>query len=122
MRGEISCLGGIVISVRKRLEIRDDDPINPVVVTATYAYNARVGRYGDIVRDDNADHHGHPDPHHRHFFDWRTGNERDDSPHWVGVDGWRTLGQFIDEIEDWYWDHRGELPAPDAYGEIDERD
>lgn len=99
MQGEISCLGGIVITVWKRLELRDEDPVNPMVVTVSYAYNARVVGHGDIVRDDNADHHNHPDRHHRHVFDWSTGEELSGSPRWVGADGWRTLGQFIDEIE-----------------------
>jgi len=118
MEGEISCLGGIVVSVSKRLELKDDDAVNPMVLTVSYAYNARVAGHGDIVRDDNADHHSHSDPHHRHTFDWRTNEELEGSPEWVGADGWRTLGQFIDEIEEWYWDHRDELPDPDTYGAL----
>jgi hypothetical protein len=53
-----------------------------------YAYTASVSGYGNIFRyDANHGREGHPDNHHRHDFDWRTGDEVADSPQWKGVDG-----------------------------------
>lgn len=119
--GEIACRGGIVIRVDKTLEMAEgaDDPL---VLTFVYAYNAFVRGHGNLLRHDNAHTHpGHADEHHRHDFDWRTGEERPGSPTWVGAAGWPTLGGFIEELERWYWEHRDEFPDPDAAPRLDAR-
>lgn len=114
LKGEIGCKGNIVIDVFKLFTVGPEDE-NPFIQTYRYAYNASMRGYNTFLRHDNAHPFpGHPDQHHRHEFDWRTGEETPGSPRWVGVAGWPTLGQFIQEIADWYWKHRESLPAPDG--------
>lgn len=116
--GEIGCLGEIVLSIRRNMEIVDPDPeSDPVIHTYYYAYNASVRNHETFLRYDNAPHPPGPDwkdQHHRHFGDWRTG-EYPDSPQWTGIERWPKLGDFIEEVEKWYWEHRSELPNRDAY-------
>jgi hypothetical protein len=113
--GEISCLGRIVIGVRKTLVVLDGEGNDSIVQTATYAYNAWVGGFFNFLRHDNSHTHpGHGDAHHRHVFDWRTGDHKAGSPSWCGEEGWPVLGDFIQEVSDWYWEHLDELPALDA--------
>ena len=109
LTGQIACQSGVVISVEKTLNVDSDD--DPVVVTTDYTYNAHVSGHASIVRNDNTDHHGHPDPHHVHRYDWRTGNELAGSPEHVGADGWPTLGEFIEAMREWCAEHHSELPA-----------
>jgi hypothetical protein len=111
MEGQIACLGGLLCTVEKWLETVDvSDLGNPRVQTFSYSYNVSVAGMGNLFRYDNADHHGHPDQHHRHAYDWRTGTQPVDSPRWIGAAGWPTLGDVLREMSDWYWEHEGELP------------
>lgn len=117
LTGEIACRGNIVIRVDKTLAILDPGESNPRVQTEYYAYNASVKGHGTIRRYDNEHAHpGHPDAHHRHDGDWRTGQEA--TPVHVGEQGWPTLSEFIREIAQWYDEHRDELPDPDGVPEI----
>lgn len=116
LRGAIVCLGQITITVEKTLVVVNEATTE--VVTRRYAYAASVRHHGQIFRHDYAEHHGHPDPHHRHDFDWRTDVEAPGSPTWVGRGGWPTLGQFIEMVEAWYHEHRSELPQPDAVADL----
>ncbi len=124
LEGEIACLGGIVISVDKTLEIfGDTDTENmpkpdTMIQTMYYAYNASVRGVGNIVRHDNTDHHGHPDPHHRHDYDLNSRTEVEGSPFWVGEENWPHLNQFVEMVAAWYWEHRSELPDPDGFPEL----
>lgn len=122
IQGEISCLGNIVIKVDKTLAILDDGTPDPPVQTILYAYNASVRGRDSFLRHDNAHTYpGHSDEHHRHDFDWKTGENLPGSPLWVGPGGWPTLSEFIEEVRDWFWKHRDELPGPDAYVELGAR-
>jgi hypothetical protein len=116
LRGEIACLGNIVVTVNKTIEILESDSEDDIVQTSGYSYNASVRGAKNFLRNDNAhSHEGHADPHHKHEFDWRTEANQPGSPHWVGEQGWPTLGQFIDAVQDWYWSHREELPEPERF-------
>lgn len=123
IEGEISCLGDIVIRVEKYLDVLEEDTPDPLVRTYSYSYNASVRGHGNVVRYDNLHpHEGHPDEHHKHDFDWRTGDELAPvSPRWVGVAGWPTLSEFIEEVMGWYYRHLDELPNPNAYGSLGAR-
>jgi hypothetical protein len=122
IKGEISCLGDIVISVNKTLEVQDDGMTDPPIQTFLYAYNAFVRGQNSFLRHDNTHRYpDHADEHHRHELDWRSGEELAGSPLWVGSDGWPTLGKFMEEVEGWYWKRRAELPNPESYGAIDVR-
>jgi hypothetical protein len=95
--GELLCRDGIEIHVRKtqRLWTRRG---RRWVQTTDYSY--QVLRRDDegvanLVRYDNAAHHTHPDPHHRHEYD-SQGGEITPVQH-VGSEGWPTLGDVIEE-------------------------
>ncbi len=118
LKGEIACLGEIVVYVDKLIEERDDGP-DPLICTFKYTYNAWVRGHQSFMRVDNAHPHpGHQDEHHRHKMDWRTGEELPGSPAWVGVAGWPTLGEFLDDVQRWFWEHRGSLPNPDSHPQL----
>jgi len=119
LEGEIACKGNIVIDVFKLIALvepgADPSDVHVLVQTFRYAYNASVRGHGTFLRHDNAHAYpGHQDQHHRHELDWRTGDELPGFPRWVGTEGWPTLGDFIQEVSDWYWKRRDELPEPDA--------
>jgi Family of unknown function (DUF6516) len=114
--GEISCLGDIVIAVRKTLGVLSGQGMDAVVATNAYAYNASVRGHDNFLRYDNAHPHPeHHDDHHRHDMNWRTGEELPGSPCWVGASGWPTLTQFIEFAEEWYWEHLTQLPNAHEY-------
>jgi hypothetical protein len=86
LEGEIACCGNIVINVKKALEIVDaSDPDNPDVQTFLYAYNAHIRGHGNISRYDNEHAHpGHADAHHKHVYDWHSGEQIAGSPfEWI---------------------------------------
>ena len=113
MRGEISCLGDVVIAVNKTLKVVEPSDYDPVVQTLVYSYNASVRGFCNFLRHDNVHSHpGHPDAHHRHEYDWRT-NQELCPPIWCGEEKWPTLGRFIEMAQGWYWEHHAELPEPD---------
>lgn len=119
LEGEIACLGEIVVTVEKYIEILEGQGDNATVQTIWYSYNASVSNRGNILRYDNQDYDylrpGHLDEHHKHIFDWHSGDEGAGSPIWVGKQNWPTLGDVLQELQDWYWHHRAELPNPDIY-------
>lgn len=125
LQGGIACLGNIVLTVRKFLEILDGPRDNPEVETRIYSYNVSVRGYDTIFRYDNEHgelflHPGHPDPHHKHLFDWRAGKElKPPSPVWVGANNWLHLDRVIEEAREWYWLNRDALPEPDAFPSVD---
>lgn len=122
LSGEIACLGEIVLWVDKTLDALEEIRGDVIVQTTLYSYNAYVRGYHNIFRYDNLDgdylRPGHLDEHHRHVFDWRNGTERIGSPYWVGHDDWPTLGDVLQELETWYWQHKDDLPNPDAYPKL----
>lgn len=118
LTGEIACLGNILISVDKLLAVVD--PINKLVQTKWYSYNVSIRGYHNLLRYDNQDKDfsfrpSHKDEHHKHSFNWRTGQEDPESPIWIGADNWLTLGEVIEEVEGWYWRNHSLLPEPDSY-------
>lgn len=44
-------------------------------------------------------------------------NERRLHFQWIGEDTWPTVGEAIQELRDWYYANREELPRPDEYAE-----
>lgn len=129
--GEIACLGNIVFTVDKFLEILfcpyvlDDQALpddTTIVQTCWYSYNASVRGFGNIFRYDNQDddylRSGHLDEHHRHIFNWKTGQEGENSPVWIGRQKWKTLGDVLQELETWYWRHHSQLPEADSYPQL----
>lgn len=114
----------MVIGVLKELEVVSD-PGDPVVVQTTkYSYTVSVRGRHPIFRYDNHHedwlHQGHLDKHHRHVYDWKTGDRLPDSPIWVGADRWPTLSDVIDEAGQWYDEHWRELGSPNEFVPLSE--
>ena len=96
-QGELVCADGIEIHVTKTQRVWHRQG-RPWVETTDYSYHVlrRLGpRVLGLFRYDDAAHHDHPDPHHRHRFDG-DGVEIEPPQH-VGVEGWPTLGDVIEE-------------------------
>jgi hypothetical protein len=104
MEGTITCLGNIEVTVEKILQVTKQPKGEPVVQTIDYHYNARVRGVGNVLRYD----YPHPDHnrfHHVHRYDVFNGDE-DGS---VEACEWPTLGQVLDELEEWYYENRENL-------------
>lgn len=122
MFGEIACLGGIVVRVEKYLEILEGEALDAYVRTFEYKYNAFIRGHNNVLRYDNTHtYNGHGDPHHKHMFDWKTGEHLPGYPSWVGEEDWPTLGEVMEELRGWYWANREDLPKPDGYPELGQR-
>jgi len=125
LQGGIGCLGNIVVQVEKFIEVLNGAGEDAVVQTKWYSYNAFIRGNYNLFRYDNQDNDyfrpGHRDEHHKHLFDWRTGEELPTSPAWIGADKWPTLGEVLQEVEEWYWQHREDLPNPADYPDLDLR-
>jgi Family of unknown function (DUF6516) len=111
LQGEIACLGNIIVTVEKYLRILGGDGDNAMVQTFQYSYNVSVRNEGNIFRYDNShDRPGHADRHHKHEFD-----DEGEQIIWIGYQSWRTLGQVLQETQEWYWLNRESLELPDTY-------
>lgn len=122
IQGEIACKGRVVVSVEKFLVKVSGDGSASMVQTEMYSYNA-FGRGGhNILRYDNQHpellYSGHPDEHHRHDFDWRTGNELEGSPVWIGAGGWPTLRDAIATVRDWHGRNYSDLHDPESFPDL----
>jgi hypothetical protein len=84
MQGEIACIGMIVVGVWKLLEYTHDAGCDAKMQTVSYSYNVSIRGMNNVFRYDNQHaewlYPRHQDEHHRHAFDWQTGDEFRDSP------------------------------------------
>ncbi len=106
MEGPIECLGDIEVTVLKILQVTPQPKGEPLVQTIEYSYNARIRGLGNILRYDSP-HPEHNRFHHVHRFNVFDGDEEGE----VEECAWPTLGQALDELEEWYYDNRDELPV-----------
>jgi Family of unknown function (DUF6516) len=122
LRGEIACLGNLLITVEKYLRILSGEGDNALVQTSYYIYNVSLRGYGNVLRYDNShDRPGHPDRHHKHQFnltDEPSEPEESGDVVWVGRQSWPTLGRVIQEVQEWYWLNREALDKPDSYPQL----
>jgi len=117
--GEIACLGRILITVDKTLDILQGSGDNRVVQTSSYGYNVSLQGQGNIFRYDNQDDifmykKDHLDDHHKHCFDLVSGKC---NVIWIGEKNWPILDQVIREAESWYWSNKTELLLPEVPAE-----
>lgn len=123
-KGEVGCIGEIVISMEKFLEITKDGPTpgNPWVETRWYNYHVFIRNWRSIFRYDNQDpeymRSGHGDEHHKHMYNLDTGDEVNGSPIWIGANCWPHMHEIIEEAKQWYWDNYSLLPNPENYPEL----
>jgi hypothetical protein len=117
VQGEIACAGRLVVTVNKLLELTDSQ--SDTVQTLQYSYHLAVRGQHSVFRYDNAHPEflfsGHRDEHHKHLFDWKTGDPLPSSPEWIGAARWPTLGEVLDEARQWYHQHYHELDAPHEF-------
>lgn len=108
LSGAITCLGGIVITVEKTLDIVSGKGANSFVQHSFFNYHAHLAGGPNIFRYDSpCDHRNY---YHKHVFDTFAGGEQqilrlDD------VDAVPTLGGVLGELEGWYWTNRARLGA-----------
>lgn len=107
IEGELACLGGIVIEVRKELAFLDDDP-DPLVRNAYYSYNVGVKGLGPIFRYDSP-HLTHRPEHHVHRYDPFD----QDAPQRVDAlesdEECPTLAEVVEEAQAWYYENMERL-------------
>ncbi len=97
--------------------------MDAMVQTVTYSYNVSIRNQSNIFRYDNLHRfRGHPDNHHKHLYDWQTGEQLAESPEPVGVEGWPSLTDVILEAQKWYGDTYDDLENPDAFAELGARE
>jgi hypothetical protein len=125
LMGEIGCRGRIVIAVRKFLEILERRSRDAIVETRFYRYNVSVRGVGNIFRYDNGHpgflYPGHYDSHHKHVWDFQTGEELPHSPMWIDAHQWPLLNRVIDEAAAWRRNNLSILPDPDRFPELSVR-
>lgn len=119
LQGEIGCLGKIIIMVNKTLRVISGQGQNAMVKTSKYSYNASVQGCGNFLRYDNAHiHHDHPDPYHKHIYNFNLPNCTEGRVDWVGYDNWPTLDKVIEEVKTWRHNHITSLSNPDEFPEF----
>lgn len=112
IEGTISCAGGIVIDVSKRIEILEGEGASARVQTASYSYNVHIQGIGNIFRYDSPDPVGetagapaHHLEHHVHRYDVLRGDKRGTIECIYEEDRVPTLREVIDEAADWFYAH-----------------
>jgi len=105
LKGSMYCQGSLVLHVEKTLAVNDLRQVRGI----RYRYQAQFSDppTGEIFRYDNAHdgYHGHPDAFHKHVFSpltWRAVFP----PEHVGIENWPTLQEVLDELYQWWLDHR----------------
>lgn len=101
LEGDIHCLGGITINVRKQLKILSGTGAGAVIQTSGYSYNAFANGRGIIVRYDSP-HDDHNQFHHVHRHDYLgSWSEIDIEP--LLESEVPTLADVIEEVHDIYY-------------------
>lgn len=122
LAGEIACLGRIVVDVFKVLEVLEGEGADAMVQTLFYSYNVFLRGGNNILRYDNLHpRKDHPDDHHKHTYDWKTGEQLPDSPVWIGAEEWPTLGEVLREAQSWYYEHRERLEGAEEFPSLGAR-
>jgi hypothetical protein len=75
LAGEIECLDGVTVQIRKSLEVQPDLHGRPLVRGDRYSYQAYWPGDRGILRYDNANSDT-PEEFHRHEYDLATGEEK----------------------------------------------
>lgn len=104
--GVIECAGDIVVDVRKELRAVDGAGADIRVETASYSYNAKVRGRGNILRYDGP--HAHRPVDHVHRYRVFDGDDEGTIEE-IAPRQWPTLGQVLEELEQWYYAHADRL-------------
>src|SRR5690606_41520456 len=98
--------GNLVIQCDKTLERNERNQIRGL----RYSYQAQFASppLRQIFRYDNSHvyvEEGHEDAFHKHQFSFRTWKEIE-PPVWIGRQNWPELSKVIDELYEWWIEHR----------------
>ena len=104
MQGKITCEGGLRIDVSKRLSRVGGTDDAPTVRTVGYSYSAVLENVGSIFRYDSP-HPDHNQFHHVHRYNILDGDVHGEVHSITPATDWPTLGEVIQELCDWYFQH-----------------
>lgn len=106
--GTIECVNGIYVTVNETLRVTDGEGLNATVQSVRYSYNAVIGKLGTLLRYDSP-HGTHHRAHHKHEYDVLAGDTEGMVILLGGEEDRPTLGEAIDEVEAWYYEHFDEV-------------
>ena len=106
--GTIECVNGIYLTVNETLRVTDGEGLNATVQSVRYSYNAVIGKLGTLLRYDSP-HGSHHRAHHKHEYDVLAGDTEGMVILLGGEEDRPTLGETIDEVEAWYYEHFDEV-------------
>lgn len=105
LSGSVHCRGGLVLHVEKMLEVNERRQVRGL----RYRYQAQFADppTREIFRYDNAHdgYPGHPDAFHKHVFSPRSWKAAFPPEH-IGRANWPTLREILNELHQWWIDHR----------------
>ncbi len=105
LQGRIECIGGIRLDVWKVLARVDGEGAAIRVQNVAYCYNAVLQGLGNILRYDSPHLDGHNEFHHVHRYNILRG----DTDGTLERSNWPHLGDVIEELRNWYYDHFEEI-------------
>lgn len=104
LTGSIYCHGGLVLHVEKTLEVNNRKQVRGLKYRCQAQFADPPSR--EIFRYDNAhDYPEHPDSFHKLVFSpisWKPVFP----PKHIGIDSWPTLREVLDELHQWWLDHK----------------
>ena len=106
--GTVECVNGIYLTVSETLRVLDGEGMNATVQPVRYSYNAVIGKLGTLLRYDSP-HETHHKNHHKHEFDVLAGDTEGMVILLGGEEARPALGDVIDEVETWYYEHFDEV-------------
>mgnify|MGYP001556413806 CR=1 FL=1 len=101
LEGQIECVNGIYIVVRKRIRILSGEGRSAIVARESYNYNVVIGKVGNLMRYDGPC--SHRPEHHVHRYDVLAGDAVGTIAYLREDDEQPTLGDVIAETEAWYY-------------------
>ena len=104
LEGEINCLGGIMVEVKKKLQILSGQGPNAMVKTCEYSYNAYAIGRGNLFRY-NSPHGYHRPYHHVHRYDILGTWDEIGDPEELRENEVPTLSEVLDEVRELYYGH-----------------
>lgn len=103
LEGEIRCLGGVEVTVKKEIAILDGEGSTSLIQTSKYSYHCHIAGGPNILRYDSPV--AHRDFHHKHLFDTFGDNRETEIIRLESEDAVPTLYEVLQELQVWYWEN-----------------
>jgi len=107
LTGEIRCLGGIEVTVKKEIAVLAGEGPTALVQTTKYSYHCHIGGGPNILRYDSPV--AHRDFHHKHLFDTFGDNSETEILHLDTEESVPTLHEVLQELQAWYWENHEKI-------------